>query len=89
MGLGVLCVQRYRAGKQAETQEGLMLQTESKGGLDDSGLAQSLPSEDLGNREFIIALMLHNFKRPVCLAFPLFLLLVCCYICGKNSCAMF
>ena len=29
------------------------------------------------------------FKRPVCLAFPLFLLLVCCYICGKNSCAMF
>ena len=30
-----------------------------------------------------------TFKRPVCLALPLFLLLVCCYICGKNSCAMF
>lgn len=30
-----------------------------------------------------------TFIRPVCLAFPLFLFLVCCYICGKNSCAMF
>ena len=58
----VLCVQRCRAGKQAGDSEGLMLQTESKGGLDDSVAGLSLfPLRFRKIMSLIITLILHNF----------------------------